>query len=125
MGGIAFITFKTSAGVDAALKFDGEEYGGRTLKVNKAGEKGKGKAEKGKGKSKGEKDKGKGKSRNDELTVVVKSLSFDVEEAVLRKDFEECGEIERLSLLKNDDGNVKGIAFIQFKSSEAIEKALK
>merc|ERR1712187_1031356 len=37
----------------------------------------------------------------------------------------ECGEIERLSLLKNDEGNIKGIAFIQFKSSDAIEKALK
>merc|ERR1712187_829426 len=84
--------------------------------------------DKGKGKSKGEKDKGdkgKSKSRNDELTVVVKGLSFNVEEAVLRKDFEECGEVERLSLPKNEEGKVKGIAFIQFKSSDAIEKALK
>lgn len=48
--GFAFITFATQAGVDAALKYDGDDYGGRTLKVNKAGQKGKGeKGGKGKG----------------------------------------------------------------------------
>jgi len=62
--GIAFLCFKTTEGVEAALKFDGQEYMGRTLKVNKAGE-GKGKGKDGKdGKDKGKgngKDKGKGK----------------------------------------------------------------
>merc|ERR1712032_1175378 len=55
--GIAFITFKTAEGVTQALKYDGDEYGGRTLKVNKAGEKGD------KGKGKDGKDKGKGKGK--------------------------------------------------------------
>merc|ERR1719163_839104 len=41
--GFAFITFKSKEGVDAALKFDGTEYGGRSLKVNVAGAKGEGK----------------------------------------------------------------------------------
>merc|ERR1711972_1136079 len=81
--GIAFITYKSKEGVDAALKFDGDEYGGRTLKVNVAGAKGdKGK---GKGKEKGEKGKGKG---NKELEVFVGGLPFETEEAVLKKDFE-------------------------------------
>jgi len=34
--GIAFITFETDEGLTAALKYDGDDYGGRTLKVNKA-----------------------------------------------------------------------------------------
>merc|ERR1712217_531166 len=69
--GIAFITYKTKEGVDAALKFDGDDYGGRTLKVNRAG-------------GKGEKGKGKG---NKEFEVFVGGLPFAVEEATLRKDF--------------------------------------
>merc|ERR1712032_150326 len=48
--GIAFITYKTKAGVEGALKFDGDDYGGRTLKVNLANQGGKGKSAKGQGK---------------------------------------------------------------------------
>ena len=38
--GIAFIEYETQEGVDAALKFDGTEYAGRTINVAKAGEAG-------------------------------------------------------------------------------------
>merc|ERR1711920_763055 len=65
--GIAFITYKTKAGVEKALKFDGDDYGGRRLKVNMATPRDKGKGGKGKdgGKGKGKgKDKGKGKGRD-------------------------------------------------------------
>merc|ERR1712098_409714 len=56
--GISFIKYKTQEGVDAALKFDNLEYGGRTINVVKAGEGGKGKDGKGKdGKGKGKKGK--------------------------------------------------------------------
>merc|ERR1712070_905593 len=49
--GIAFVKYASKEGLEAALKFDGTDYGGRTLKVNKAGDKGaKGKGDKGKGK---------------------------------------------------------------------------
>merc|ERR1712025_815217 len=60
MGGFAFIKFKTEEARDAALKFDGTEYGGRTINVSIAGE-GKGKGAEGKGKGKGKDGKGKGK----------------------------------------------------------------
>jgi len=113
--GIAFIKYKTKAGVEAALKFDGDDYGGRTLKVNIAGAKGD------KGKGKGDKGKGKG---NSELQVFVGGLPFSVEEAALRKDFEECGEIESLRLPLNEEGNPRGIAFITYKSQEGVDKAL-
>merc|ERR1711988_783799 len=97
--GIAFITFKTAEGVKEALKYDGEDYGGRALKVNIAGGKGKGKDGKGKdgkkGKDKGKDGKGKdgkGKGIDSENTVFVRGLPFGTTEEVLRKDFAECGE---------------------------------
>merc|ERR1719311_483021 len=110
--GIAFITFKSKAGVEAALKFDGDEYGGRTLKVNIAGQKG----DKGKG-------KGKGKG-NSEFEVFVGGLPFETEEATLKKDFAECGEIESFRMPLNEEGKARGIAFITYKNKEAVDKAL-
>merc|ERR1712217_994180 len=127
--GIAFIKFATKEGFDAAVKFDNTEYGGRTIFVSKAGE-GKGKGKDGKGKDgKGKDGKGKGKDgkseRDNEFTVFVRGLPFSVEEAALNKDFTECGEIERLNLPKNENGNPKGIAFIKYKSQEGFDAALK
>jgi len=126
--GIAFITFKTKEGVEAALKYDGDEYGGRTLKVNLSSEKpakGKGKEKgKDKGKSKG-KDKGKGKgSQNDELTVCIRGLSYSLDAETVEKDFAECGELVSCRCLKNEDGQLRGIAFVEFKDDEAVKKAL-
>merc|ERR1711937_407509 len=72
--GIAFITYKNKEAVDKALAFDGTDYGGRFLKVNKAGE-GKGKGKDGKdGKDKG-KGKAKGKSKSPEFEG--KKQTFD------------------------------------------------
>merc|ERR1719217_461216 len=122
--GFAFITYKDKKGVEEALKFDGEDYGGRTLKVNKAGEKGKGKGKDGKDKGKGKDGKGKDKGNN-EQTVFVRGLPFSVEEATFRKDFEECGEIVSCRLPKNEEGSPKGIAFIEYKTKEGFEAALK
>merc|ERR1711937_890740 len=77
---------------------------------------------KGKGKDKG-KDKGKGKG-NSEFEVFVGGLPFETEEATLRKDFAECGEIENLRLPLNEEGKPRGIAFITYKNKEAVDKAL-
>jgi len=127
--GIAFITYATQEGVDAALKFDGDDYGGRTLKVNLASDKssiGKGKDGKGKGKDgKGKDGKGKGKGdRNDALTVRVVGLSWDLSQETVEKDFKECGEVTRCVMPKNEEGRPKGFAFIEFKDEEGLKKAL-
>merc|ERR1711971_981399 len=104
---------KTKEGVTAALKFDGDEYGGRTLKVNLAGQGSK-------GKGKGEKGKGKG---NNELTAFVRGLPFKTQEEELRKFFGECGEIANLRMPLNEEGKCKGIAFVQSKEAASFEKA--
>merc|ERR1712025_201557 len=83
--GFCFIQYKDRKGVEAALKFDGEQYSGRRLSVRMAGDKAEGK---GKGKDGGKAD------RDPELTVFVRGLPFATDEATLRKDFTECGEIK-------------------------------
>merc|ERR1711972_923049 len=75
-------------------------------------------AEKGKG-------KGKGKKGNKEFEIFVGGLPFSTTEDVLRKDFTECGEIVNLRMPLNDEGNARGIAFIEYKDKESVEKALK
>lgn len=123
--GIAFIKYATQAGFDAALKFDGTDYGGRTLGVAKAGEGGKGKGKDGKGKDgKGKGKEGKGE-RDNTNTVFVRGLPWSVDEDSLKKDFAECGEIESLRMPKNEEGNPKGIAFIKFSTKEAMDAAMK
>merc|ERR1719265_1915946 len=109
-----------------ALKFDGEDYGGRWLKVNKAGDKGAGKGKDGKGKDSKGKGKGKdGGKGNNELTAFVGGLAWSVDEEMLKKDFGECGEIVKIRMPLNDEGKSKGIAFIEFSTQEGLEKALK
>merc|ERR1712048_112630 len=120
--GIAFITFKSKAGVDAALKYDGDDYGGRTLKVNLAGQGGKGKDGKAKGKGKDGKGKSKGNAENE---VFVGGLSFECTEDALKDKFGECGEIESLRMPLNEEGKARGIAFICLKNADGVEKALK
>jgi len=59
------------------------------------------------------------------LKVFIKGLPYSVDEAALRKDFEECGEITQLQLPMNEEGRPKGFAFITFSTKEGFEAALK
>merc|ERR1711957_497201 len=119
--GIAFITYKDQAGCKAALEFNQSDYGGRFLSVRMAGDKGETGGDKGKKGDKGDKGKGKG---NNEFEVFVGGLQYTATEEAVQKDFAECGEIERFSMPKDEEGGSKGIAFICFKNNEAVEKAL-
>merc|ERR1712176_1350251 len=66
---------------------------------------GKGKAKGKDGKDKGKDGKGKGKKweQNQDQTAFVRGLSFESEEATLRKDFAECGEIVNLRMPLNEE----------------------
>jgi len=68
------------------------------------------------------KSKGKG---NKELEIFIGGLPFSTTEDVLRKDFEECGTINNFKMPYNDEGNCRGIAFIEYADKESVEKALK
>merc|ERR1712194_534101 len=125
--GVAFIRFVDEAGLTKALEFNQTDYGGRIITVRKAGEKGedKGKGsgkDKGKGKAKG--GEGKGTRDNNENTLFIGGLRFDCDQEEVRRDFEECGVIEAFRVPLNEDGTIKGIAFIKFKDSEGMNKAM-
>merc|ERR1711937_433703 len=68
------------------------------------------------------KSKGKG---NKEFEIFIGGLPFSTTEDVLRKDFAECGEIVAFRMPLNDEGNARGIAFIEYADNESVEKALK
>merc|ERR1711972_1020356 len=97
MGGIAFIKYTDEKGMDAAIKFDNTDYGGRTIYVVKAGEGGKGKDGKGKGKDgkgKGKDGKGKGKKGKGKAPSEAKAKSSGcmVEGTGAKKTFDDSDD---------------------------------
>ncbi|CAE6931877.1 unnamed protein product [Symbiodinium natans] len=124
-------------GVKKALVFKG--WGGKGKGKDGQGEDGKGMGKDGvgKGKEKGQgkgnnkgksngKDKGKGKEgrQNDGMTVMVKGLAWKLDQKTIEKDFCKCGEVVSCRVPKNQDGNLKGFAFIEFKDEEGVKQAL-
>merc|ERR1712137_304365 len=113
-------------GVEAALKYDGDEYGGRTLKVSIAD---------GKGKAHGKGAAGKGKSPSSRrpkppgcTSVVVKGIAYAATEEDLLGVFASCGGgagPSRVKLLRDrTSGESKGIAFLDFQDTEAVDQAM-
>jgi len=125
--GLAYVTFTNSKSVQAALKLEGNDIGGRPLIVKictrEGGPKGKDVGAKG-GDAKG-KSKGKDKGFSDELTAFIRGLPFHVDEAAIRKHFAECGDIERMNMPKNLEGNSRGLAFVTFSTAEGFAAAVK
>lgn len=57
--------------------------------------------------------------------MCVAGIPLNVNEALLRKDFSECGEVLNLRLLREkDSGKSRGIAFISFTDQAALDSAL-
>jgi len=120
--GIAFITFASKEGAKKAIRLDGQDYGGRTLRVNLAGEK---RPEKVKEAKEGNGDEAKSNGKgNRAFQVFVGGLPFQATEAILRKDFGECGEIRSFDMPLNEAGKPKGFMFVTYETQEAVDKAL-
>eukprot|EP00928_Gymnodinium_smaydae_P057308 TRINITY_DN40562_c0_g1_i1.p1 TRINITY_DN40562_c0_g1~~TRINITY_DN40562_c0_g1_i1.p1 ORF type:complete len:283 (+),score=50.23 TRINITY_DN40562_c0_g1_i1:52-900(+) len=80
--GLAFVSFEDEAGLQAALAYDGDDYGGQRLRVKKA-------EAKGNGKGNGAADMGeKPEGCN---SVVLRRLSPEVTEADIKKLFKKSG----------------------------------
>jgi len=59
------------------------------------------------------------------LTVFVGGLPWSAEEATVKKDFEECGEISSFRFLTDrETGRPKGSCFIDYVTGEGVKKAL-
>eukprot|EP00931_Biecheleriopsis_adriatica_P031377 TRINITY_DN18405_c0_g1_i3.p1 TRINITY_DN18405_c0_g1~~TRINITY_DN18405_c0_g1_i3.p1 ORF type:complete len:411 (-),score=130.35 TRINITY_DN18405_c0_g1_i3:115-1347(-) len=119
--GFAWITFKTAESRDKAIKYDGQDYAGKTLRVEKSGLHRSSNDEA----SRGGKGAGKGVGG---LEVFVKNFPYETEETEVRKVFSECGEIARLNMptnKKGGHGRCMGFAWITFKSEEGVTNACK
>merc|ERR1719335_1723647 len=124
--GIAFVTYSKKAGQEKALEMNEQEYEGRTIYVSEADNTKKGKGKDGKGKGKG-KGKGPGEKPAGCKSVVVKGLSYEVEESDLQAVFANCGAgpTNVKVLMDRDTGASKGIAFVDFDDEAAVDEAMK
>jgi len=109
--GFGYITYDDEAGVLNALRYDGEDYGGRTLKVERTG-------------NRVDKSKTGFLDHGGHLEVFVTGLPADTSEETLRQKFTACGDIKRLNLPLRSTGNCKGFAWISFEAEESMKKAL-
>ena len=57
-----------------------------------------------------------------QIKVYVAGLPWKATEEVLRKDFEECGEIAKIHLLKDmETKKFKGVMFVTYKSQAGVD----
>jgi len=107
--GFGYITYVEEAAVLNVLKWNGEDYGGRTLKVQRTG-----KAE-----------RTHAVDHTDHLEVFVTGIPAETTEGTLREKFAACGDIKRLNLPTRSTGKCKGFAWISFEAEKSMKKALK
>jgi len=102
--GMAFVTYTTKEGVDAALKMHGDEYWGRSLTVELS-------------------DRSK-TPKGDGFEAFAKGFPATVKEEKVKAHFSACGEIIRLKIREGEEGKSKGSAFVTFQTQEALDKAV-
>jgi len=119
--GFCFIDFATREGLDAALAYDGDDYGGRSLQVKETALR--------KPSSKGA---GKGGPINPGAkpdgckSVILKNLAYGVTDFDIRRHFQPAGNIVNVTLLKDrKTQEPNGIAFVDFGSTEQVDAAIK
>eukprot|EP00276_Gloeochaete_wittrockiana_P002121 CAMPEP_0184675714 /NCGR_PEP_ID=MMETSP0308-20130426/87941_1 /TAXON_ID=38269 /ORGANISM="Gloeochaete witrockiana, Strain SAG 46.84" /LENGTH=721 /DNA_ID=CAMNT_0027123451 /DNA_START=46 /DNA_END=2208 /DNA_ORIENTATION=- len=118
--GTCHIDFENPQQAKKAVELDGSVMASRTLKIAPA------KPRK-ESASKGYKEdsQNSGPKPAGVKTVFVGNLPFSINEDRLREVFEECGEIDKIRLITNADGQSKGYGYIEFSETEAVDKAIK
>lgn len=111
--GLAFITFKDEAGMNAALEYDGDDYAGRRISVKKAEAKG------------GGKGSGPGPKPPGCNSVVLKRLSPDVTEADIEELFRSTHPTRVGLLMDKTTGKSRCTARIDFKDGAGVDEAMK
>lgn len=115
--GFAYVDFKTSAQMDAAVSLSETALNGRNLLIKNAKN------------FDGRPDKNDlvSLSKNPPSRILfVGNLSFDTTDELLKKHFQHCGEIVKIRMATfEDSGKCKGFAFVDFKDEDGATSALK
>lgn len=113
--GVGFVTFETAEAMQSALAMNGQEFLGRTLRVNIAG------------------DRPAAKSSPTQVPPLVSSttnvifvgnLSYQCTESDIRDFFQPCGEIQEIRVPRDAEGRMKGFGFVTFREVEAAARAM-
>eukprot|EP00891_Asterochloris_glomerata_P001917 jgi/Astpho2/1917/fgenesh1_pg.00038_%23_61_t len=124
--GIAFITFATEAGCEAALECNGTTLDEQRIKVERC-------TSAGPKKSRQRRRDDKGPSSNARApapktpgypVAYVGNIGFDVHSSELRKVFEDCNVTKVRLHTDKDTGKSKGFAHIHFADDECLDRAM-
>lgn len=101
-----FIRFKDEdSAINAAKEINGMEFKTRHLRVDVAT---------------------KSKVHNNKCSVFLGALAFDVTDEAVYEHFAKCGEIDNVRIIRdNKTGVGKGFGYVQFKTADTIDLALK
>ncbi|CAE7561307.1 pab1, partial [Symbiodinium pilosum] len=119
--GFAYVQYKNDESMKKALEWNSTWYKGVTITVEKLGEESKGKGRGRRGREKKEK-------LPDGPTIHVGSLSYEVDDEMLKQAFAACGEVVASRVLISGKGKTKGksrgTGLVVFATEEAQKKAV-
>lgn len=116
--GFGHVEFATAEAAQEALKLNGGDFLGRQIKLDLAREKGAYTP------ASGNDNSGKAQGQTVFVRGFDTSDSEDKIRSALEKHFGSCGDISRVSIPQDHEGGLKGMAYVEFKDSNATNKAL-
>jgi len=118
--GIAFVRFTTEDGLKAAVAFSGSDFGGRSVTIEKTTPREQRAPAAGNARDFGQKSERDPTS----ASIFVGNLSYQTTEDSLWAFFETCGQIANVRVAKDQEGNPRGFAHVDFASPDAVEAAV-
>lgn len=116
--GFGYVTFATSAAVEAALQLSGKEIDGRPINVDKSEEKDRSTVRQNRAEKFGD------KPSEPATTLFVGNLSFNSTEDGLWEVFGQYGDVKSVRLpTDRETGNPKGFGYVEFTDIESARKA--
>ncbi|XP_061394694.1 RNA-binding protein 34-like [Musca vetustissima] len=106
----AYVVLTSKEAAEKALELNGSEFKGMHLRVTKSSLKHSASALESKEEAK--------------RTIFVGNLKYTATEESLRETFSSCGEIEYVRCIRDKDKGCKGVAYVRFKTADAVGLAL-
>uniref|UniRef100_T1PIX2 RNA recognition protein n=1 Tax=Musca domestica TaxID=7370 RepID=T1PIX2_MUSDO len=106
----AYVVLQSKTAAEKALELNGTEFKGMHLRVTKSSLKHSASAQESKEEAK--------------RTIFVGNLKYTATEESLRETFSSCGEIEYVRCIREGTKGCKGVAYVRFKTADAVGLAL-